>query len=202
MEIGMTKVRSMRSIILVAFAISLSTGLLPAQSWPGTSSSSEYRPDYPSMRRDIQNFEAVANTTILSAFNGESSVLTGKARGAYLPGYGVTFSFTVNINRGALTTPFGTVQTQDLTPEQKLRRIEDVKDKLSRALLENGERLKQVRVEDWITIAGFFDDRNFPGEPNLSKTVILSVLKKDLNEAIRSEDRWKEFKLRMKTVEY
>jgi len=198
----MKKVRSMRSIILWAFAISLSSGLLPAQSWPGAPSASEYRPDFPTMRREIQNFEAVTNTTILSAFNGESTVLTGRARGGYVPGYGLTFIFTVNIYRGALTTPFGTVQTQDLTPEQKLRRIEDVKEKLSRALLENGQGLKQVRMEDWITIEGFFDDHTFPGEPNLSRTVILSVLKKDLDEAFRAEDRWKEFKQKVKTVEY
>jgi multidrug efflux pump subunit AcrB len=129
-------------------------------------------------------------------------VFTGKAKGAYVPGYGVTFSFTVNIFRGALATPFGTVQTQDLTPAQKLRRIEDVKEKMSRVLLENGPSLRQVRLEDWITIEGFFDDRDFVGESNQSRTVILSIRKKDLDEACRAEDRWKEFKQRMKTVEY
>jgi hypothetical protein len=204
MEIGMTMVRLKRSIMLGALALSLSSATLLAQGSHGAPNATEYRPDYPSMRREIQNFEVVANQTILSAFKGEASVLTGKAKGAYLSGYGVTFSFTVNIYRGALVwTPFGLVKTsEDLTPEQKQRSIEDVKEKLSRVLLENGESLRQIRVEDWITITGFFDDRNFPGEPNQSKTVILSVLKKDLDEASRAEDRWKELKMRMKTVEY
>jgi len=197
----MSKVRSMRSIILGAFAIGLSSGLLSAQSGPGTSGASVYRPDYASISREIRSFEAVSDKTIKSAFSGEF-VLTGKTKGAYLPGYGVTFSFTVNIYRAALSTPFGTVQPQDLTKDEKLRRIEDVKEKVSRALLENGQYLKQVRMDDWITIEGFFEDRDFAGEPNQSKTVILSVLKKDLDEACRADDRWKEFKLRMKTVEY
>lgn len=193
---------SMRSIIFGALAISLSASLVPAQGPHGAAAAAEYRPDYSTMRREIQNFELAANKTISIACNGEQSVFTGHARGAYLMGYGVTFSFTVNIYRAALSTPFGTVQTLDMTPEQKLRRIEDIKEKLSRVLFENGESLRQIRVDDWITIAGFFDDRNFPGEPNQSKTVILSILKKDLDDASRAGDPWKEFKMRMKTVEY
>jgi len=157
--------------------------------------------DYAAVSREIRGFEAIVNKALGAAFNGAPFAVYQQAKGVYLQGYGATFCFTINIHR-ALVTPFGVVGGKDTTPEQKRRRIEDLKDRLSRILLENGEDLKQLRKEDTITIVGFFEDRNFPEEPNQNKTVILSVIKKDLENVIRAEDRWREFKLRMKSFEY
>jgi hypothetical protein len=46
------------------------------------------------------------------------------------------------------------------------------------------------------------EDRNFPDEPSENKTIVLSVLKRDLDEFGNRSDRLKEFKQRMKIVEY
>ncbi len=200
--IGVGLVRWTRASLVGALTLGLLSVPMMAQGPRADSRGANYPPDYASVGREIQKVEMVINKTILEAFNGERTVLTGKAKGAYLLGYGVAFSFTVNIYRGAFTTPFGVVQTNDLTPQQKQRRIEDLKEKLSRILLESGANLQQIRGEDSIAIVGFFEDRNFPDEQSQSKTVVLSVLKRDLDEASRKEDRWREFKLRMKTVEY
>ncbi len=157
--------------------------------------------DYAAVSREIRGFEAVVNKALSAAFTGAPFAVYQQTKGVYLQGYGATFCFTINLPR-ALVTPFGVVPGDDTTPEQKRRRIEDLKDRLSRVLLESGANLKQLRKEDTITIVGFFDDRNFPEEPSQNKTVILSVLKKDLDDVVRAEDRWKEFKQRMKSVEY
>jgi hypothetical protein len=202
MEIGMTMVRLKRSIILGALALSLSCATLLAQGSHGAPNAAEYRPDYPSMRREIQGFETVMDKTIRAIFGGSKLPVTAKPMGVYLSGYGVAFSYTVNVYRGALSTPFGAVQGEEFTPEQKRRLIEDVKENLSKVLFENGVSLRQIRGDDAITIVGFFEDRNFPEERNQIKTVVMSILKKDLDEASRAEDRWKEFKMRMKAVEY
>ncbi len=200
-RIGVPMARLRRLIPVGVVTLSLLTMPLIAQSARGASGTVENRPDYPSVRLEIQNFEAVVNNTILSAFSGSTLVLTQKTKGVYLQGYGLAFSYIVNIHR-AMVTPFGVVHDGEITPDQKRRRIEEIVQKVSKALLENGENLRQVRKEDLITIVGYFEDRNFPDEQNQNKTIVLSVLKKDLDEACRGEDRWKEFKQRMKTVEY
>ena len=200
--IGVSLLRRTRASLVGALTFGLLAAPLIAQGPRADSRSANNPPDYASVSREIQRVEAVINKTIMETFNGKPSVLTGMAKGAYLQGYGVAFSFTVNIYRGSFTTPFGVVQTDDLTPQQKLRRIEDLKEKLSRILLESGASLQQIRGDDTIAIVGFFDDRNFRDEQSQSKTVVLSVLKRELDEVSRKEDRWREFKQRMKTVEY
>ncbi len=157
--------------------------------------------DYTLVSREIHGFEKAVNKALSATFSGAPFALSQPTKGVYLQGYGVTLSFTVNIHR-ALVTPFGVVPGDEITPEQKRRRIEALKDSLSHVLLDNGESLRQVRRDDCIAIIGFIEDRNFPEEENQNKTIILSVQKKDLDEAVRAEDRWKEFKLRLKTVEY
>ncbi len=159
--------------------------------------------DYIAVSRDIHGFEAIVNKALSTAFNGAPFAVSQQTKGVYLQGYGATFSFVINIHR-ALVTPFGVVQGpgDDITPEQKRRRIEELKERLSRVLLDNGSNLRQLRPGDAITIVGFFEDRNFPDEPNQNKTVVLSVLKKELDGIPRGDDRWREFKLRVKSVEY
>jgi hypothetical protein len=200
--IGAAMVRLWRLVISGLVLVSLAVLPLSAQGARGATEGSSFRPDYPAVNLEIQKFEARVNKTILGVFDNNRTVMTGIAKGAYLQGYGLALSFTVNIYRGMLETPFGRVQTDDMTPDQKRRRVEDLKEKLSRILFETGANLKQIRGEDTIAIIGFIEDRNFLGEPNQSKTVVLSVLKRDLDDASHKEDPWKEFKSRMKIVEY
>jgi hypothetical protein len=164
---------------------------------------SEIKIDYAATRREIQNFEAILNDVISSTFSSSSFALVQKPKGVYLQGYGVTLSFLINIHRAVLNTPFGEIrQGADVTPELKKRRIEDLKEKLVRVLLDNGDSLRQLRKDELVAIVAFFEDRSFPDEPNENKTLILSVQKKDLDELAHKDDRWKEFKQRMRIVEY
>jgi hypothetical protein len=163
----------------------------------------EGRPDYTLARSEIQNFELVVNNAINSTFSTSPFALVQKPKGVYLQGYGVAFSFLINIHRAVINTPFGEVRTQpDITPELKKRRIEEIKDKLMHVLADSGDILKQLRKDDSVAIVMFLEDRNFPDEPNENKTIVLSILRKDLDEVVRSEDRWKELKQRIKIVEY
>jgi hypothetical protein len=159
--------------------------------------------DPASARREIQNFELALNNAINATFSSSPFALVQKPKGVLLQGYGVSFSFLINIHRAVINTPFGEVRTQpDITPELKRRKIEELKDKLIRVLADNGDSLKQVRKGDNVSIVLFLEDRNFPDEPNENKTIVLSILKKDLDDLGRSDDRWKELKQRIKTVEY
>jgi hypothetical protein len=188
------------AIIFISGSLSES---LAAKRPPLPQDVSEIKVDYAATRREIQNFEAVLNNVISLTFSSSPFALVQKPKGVYLPGYGISLSFLINIHRAVLNTPFGEVrQSADITPELKRRRIEDLKEKLIKALLDNGDSLHQLRKDEWVTIVAFFEDRNFPDEPNENKTLVLSVQKKDLDELAHKDDRWKEFKQRMRIVEY
>lgn len=194
-------IRFVRFFLLGVALLGLLVVQVPAQNTRGPVVPGDYKPDYPLLRSEIQTFENAVNNTIKTAFSGSTLPLMPKTKGVYLQGYGVAFSIVVNIDR-ALVTPFGVVQGETSTPEQKRRRIEDAIQRVSRTLLENGKNLRQVPRDEAITVVLYIEDRNFPDEQNLNRTIVLSVLKKDMDEAIQKEDPWKEFKLRMKTVEY
>jgi hypothetical protein len=158
--------------------------------------------DYAATRQDISRFELVINDIISNAFGSDSFAVVQRPKGAYLPGYGISFSFLINIHRAVINTPFGQVSRAGINSTAKMRRIEDLKDRLIRALQDNSENFRQLRKEDNVTIVAFFEDRNIPDEPNANRTIVLSAFKKDLDELGHKNDRIKEFKQRMKIVEY
>jgi hypothetical protein len=158
--------------------------------------------DYAATQQDISRFELVINDIISNSFRSDSFAIVQRAKGAYLPGYGISLSFLINIHRAVINTPFGQVSRAGINPQTKTRIMEDLKEKLIRALQDNGSAFGQLKKEDCVTIVAFFEDRNFPDEPNANKTIVLSVFKKDLDELGHRNDRLKEFKQRMKIVEY
>jgi len=159
--------------------------------------------DFASARREIQAFETVLNGVITATFNNSPFALVQKSKGAYLPGYGMSFYSLINIHRAMVNTPFGEIRRfEDITPELKQRRIGELTEKLMRALKENGESFRQLGSEETVTIVAFFEDRNFPEEANQNKTVVMSASKRDLQELGSGSERLKEFKQRLKVIEY
>jgi hypothetical protein len=68
-------------------------------------------------------------------------------------------------------------------------------------MLSKGRGLAQVQKNESITIFAFFEEIN-PDEGNVNQTLILSVLKSDLDELAARPERFNEFKQRIKIVEY
>lgn len=175
---------------------------LGAQTPRGPQFGAESKVDYNLARREIQTMEGVIDSLVSSSFSNPFA-LVQKTKGVYLQGYGITFSFLVNIHRAVINTPFGVVQRgREITPDEKRKRIEEVKDKLVRVLIDHGDTLSQLRKEESATIVAFFEDRSFLDEENHNKTLVLRAFKKDLDELARKEHRWKELKQRMEIVEY
>jgi hypothetical protein len=169
----------------------------------GKQENSDAKPDYLSSREDILKFEDVVNDVLSSTFSASPFAVVQKTKGAYLQGYGINFTFLINIQRAMVNTPFGQVRArQTATLEMKMQRIAELKEKLIQVLRNNSEIFQHLRKEENISIVAFFEDRNFPGEPSANKTIVLTALKKDLDELGHRNDRIKEFKQRMKIVEY
>jgi hypothetical protein len=189
---------SMRNLAVAAIWMGIACSTLSAQGYRG----GDARVDYSMIRREIQEFEGILDNVVARSFNGASTFALQSSKGAYLPGYGMTFSFVVNIHRAMINTPFGPKKGDVTTPEEKKKRIEELKEQLMLVLFLRGDSLRQVTKDESVSIIAYFEDRNFPEEENQSKTIVLSAVKRDLEELARKEDRIKEFKQRMKTVEY
>ena len=191
-----------RRIILGFFAVGLMSIPLPAQSVRALPQDVAIKVDYAVARREILNFESALNEVIGATISSSNFAVVQGARGVYLSGYGVTFTFTINIHRAVVDTPFGQVRRADVSPERKKALINDLKEKLIRVVLDKGEVLTQLRKEDAVTVVAFMEDMNFPDEPNQNKTIVLTAYKKDFDDVARRDDKWKEFRQRMKIVEY
>jgi hypothetical protein len=186
----------------VLFVISILAISIAALPLGASQDSGDPKIGYGMVKEDILKFELALNEVINGTFSSDPIVVVQKAKGAYLPGYGISFTFVINIHRAVINTPFGQVTRNSASPETKRRRIEDLKDKLIRTMQDNGDNIRQMRKDDLITIVGFFEDRNFPDEPNTNRTLIISAFKKDFDELGGKIDRLKEFKQRIKIVEY
>jgi hypothetical protein len=198
--IGMAFKKRWVAPIVIIWIIALSPA---AQASDKNNVSPDAKIDYSSTNQEILKFEAVINDVINSTFSSSSFAVVQRAKGAYLEGYGITFAFMINIHRAVVNTPFGQIRALTASSsELKKRRIEELKEKLIRVLQDNGDIFRQLRREDHVAIIAFFEDRNFPDEPSVNKTIVLSALKKDLDELGHRNDRLTEFKQRMKIVEY
>jgi hypothetical protein len=191
--------KSAAVLILLALAI-FSPAAFPA----GKKQDFADKVDFPSLNQEIQRFEGVLNNVINSAF---SELAFQKAKGVYFQEYGTSFSFLVNIhvaaNVAAVNTPFGQFKSREaLVLEAKRRRIEELKDKLIAALQNYGVILHQLKKEQYVSVVAHIEDRNFPDEPSANKTIVISVLKKDLDEFSNRKDLYSQFKQRIKIIEY
>ncbi len=174
-----------------------------AQAPRSAQSEGEARMDYALARREIQAFETVLNNMIAAAFSSSPFALVQKTKGVYLPGYGASFNFLINIHRAVVSTPFGEIRRfEDTRPEHKRKRIEDLTERLVRTLLEYGSYLTQLSKDESVAIVAFYEDRNFPDEANQNRTVVISATKRDLEEFAGNQNRLKEFRQRVKIVEY
>jgi hypothetical protein len=156
---------------------------------------------YAAARKDIIQFEGALNDVINKFSKGPFGVVY-KAKGSYLQGFGFNFTFLIDIQRAIITTPFGDIKRYEATPEQKKQRIEELKEMLIRMLQDNGKKIKQLRKkEDCVAIVAFINDKE-PLAPSANKTIVLRVIKKDLDELGNRSDRFDEFRKRIKIVEY
>lgn len=157
--------------------------------------------DYALMRPSIQEFEKGLWKATSATF-GDLGIL-GRPKGIFLTSYGYMYVVLVNPKWGRVTqqTPFGPLTSgTDLSPKERRKRIEGYEEQLVQVLFNQGCALPQLDKNKYITIAASLEEVNPEGTVNT--TIILSVLKSDLDELGNKADRYNEFKQRVKIVEY
>lgn len=105
------------------------------------------------MKRGIALFESVLNQSLSQSFEGSFETLD-RARGAFLPGYGVVFSFEISLtplqNLGPFAAP--TVKNDKVQREQELRRREKAKNTAEEALGNFGQALGPLTPDETVAI--------------------------------------------------
>src|ERR1051325_6836052 len=111
------------------------------------------KPNLPKLREQIGVMESVLNQNLSQAFPGPFGYLD-KARGAYLPGYGLVFTFEVNLNpRPASLGPFGVDPVQSGKERMAaIRKNRQVALDLSQRVLADFGHTLEVTSDEWVTI--------------------------------------------------
>ena len=111
--------------------------------------------DLGKLREQIGVFESVINQDLTQSFPGPFGYLD-RARGAYLPGYGLVFAFEVNLNPLPRNNagPFG----PDVKPQTDADRAAAIKKhresalELSRRVLADFSHTLEIAPDEWVAI--------------------------------------------------
>ncbi len=155
------------------------------------------------IREQIQVLESVLNENLNQAFPAPFAYLD-KARGAYLPGYGVIFAFEVNLNpQPPNLGPFGPFKP---APDARQRAEEAKKRKQTalemseRVLADFGHTLAEIPAEESVAVvihgAGV-------GEQGIEKsTTVVRAQKRDIDEFRANTIDRAAFLRRVQVLEY
>jgi hypothetical protein len=111
--------------------------------------------DLKKVRQEMELLESVLNQGLTQSFGGPFGYLE-KVRGVYLPGFGVVFSFEVNLTPSNIAGPFsGPPSPEALRAQGKeaARRLEDAKAMAEKTLADFGHTLDALGPTESVAIA-------------------------------------------------
>lgn len=154
------------------------------------------------LKQDTEIFERIVHEVLKQNFS-DPFAITSEPRGAYLQGYGMLFSFQINVNRRTIRTPFGEVRdprpTSRRTTEEHMRVIRTT---LVDTLMEYGDSIKQLGGHDRISIAAYVHDRNELDARKSRKTLVLTTSKDDVDLVAMEKISAENFRDRVDVMEY
>lgn len=158
--------------------------------------------DLSEMKKEIELFESVLNQSLTQTFGGPFDTLS-RAQGAYLPGYGVVFSFEVNLSPMRNWGPFSAGAVAKSTEEQlqeENRRRERAKAVADQVLANFGQTLTQLVPGESVTII----IHTAAARPNKIErsTIVVSAEKKLIEERQAKLIDQANFVRKLRTTEY
>ena len=111
--------------------------------------------DYTAIKKDLAVFQGVIDTTVKQIIQGPFAIL-GSTKGTYLPEYGAVFNLEVNLYQIRQLSPFDfrphTEKELNDAYNLMMKRIEDLKERLVKAMGEHGSSLEQLKPNDYLTV--------------------------------------------------
>jgi hypothetical protein len=174
--------------------------LLSAASW--AAKSPQGKSNLAELKKGIELFESVLNQSLAQTLGGPFETLD-RARGAYLPGYGVVFTFEVNLTPLQNLGPFGpppTPKSEQAQREEEIRRRERAKSVAQQTLGNFGQTLTPLTPDESVTIV-IYTVAAHPGKIERG-TIILSAEKKLLDARVNGSLDQTRFIQKLSTTEY
>ena len=155
------------------------------------------------MREQIRVLESVLNENLNQIFPAPFAYLD-KARGAYLPGYGVVFSFEVNLNpQPASLGPFGPARPQQSPRErgeEAQKHRQEALDMSERVLADFGHTLEQLPAYE--TVAVVIHGTSVGQQGIERSTTVVRAQKSDIDQFRASAIDRAAFLHRLQVLEY
>lgn len=158
--------------------------------------------DHADLKNEMKVFEAVINQSVSQTFAPPFGLLE-KAKGAYLPDFGVVFSLEVNLYPTRMPSPFDTrplsrteVETARKT---KVERIETIKKSVPRLLADHAAALHDVGADETVAVVTHFFEVQADG--GLPSQVVIEVKKSDLDQYVDKKLSYEQLLGKMKIVE-
>jgi len=189
----MMRLRQFQMILLFGAFFGVSTGVLSAP---------QDKPNLAELKKGIGLFESVLNQSLAQEFVAPFETLN-RARGAYLPGYGVVFSFEVNLTPLQSLGPFSaapTAKDEQAQHEQEVRRHDKAMKIAEQVLGDYGQSLTQLTPGECVTIV-IHTVAAHPDKIDRS-TIVLSAEKKILDERLTHAINQERFVQKLSKTEY
>jgi len=166
------------------------------------SKSPQAKPNLPEVRKGIELFESVLNQSLAQAFGGPFETLD-RARGAYLPRYGVVFTFEVSLtplqNLGPFSSP-PTAKSEQAQRDDEIRRREKAKTIAEDVLGNYSHALADLPPDESVAIV-IHTVAAHPGKVDRS-TIVISADKKLLDARLGNSLDQTHFVQKLSITEY
>jgi hypothetical protein len=159
--------------------------------------------DLVALKAQMRVLEAVVNETLAQTFVPPFGVLE-KAKGSYLPDFGVVFSLEVNLYPIRVPSPFDmrplSKEELEKARKAKLERIGIIKQTLPRLLADHASALRELSANDSIAVVVHLFYVPVEGD-NLPSQVVIEVKKSDLEQFWDKKLSFEELHSRVRTLE-
>lgn len=156
------------------------------------------------LKAQMKVLEAVINETLAQTFAPPFGVLE-KAKGSYLPDFGVVFSLEVNLYPVRLPNPFDlrppTKEELEKARRAKIERIEIIKQTVPRLLADHASTLRELPANDSIAVVVHLFYAQVEGD-NLPSQIVMEVRKSDLEQYWDKKLAFKDFRGKVRTLEF
>ncbi len=153
------------------------------------------------LRDEIRVLESVLNQNLTQAFPAPFAYLNA-AHGAYLPGYGVIFTFEINLSRPSMGPFEGTptAATERAKREEARHKFDQAKDLAQRVLADFSHTLDQLGPDESVAVIVYGSAATAQGVEK--STAVLRVAKKDVDQYRANALDRAGFMSKVQTLEY
>ena len=156
--------------------------------------------DYRQMRNEIQIFETILRTAMKNEFS-HPLALVNEPRGTYLPGYGVSFTFLLNINRDEVDTPFG-IKRFNGPSRSRAEKMRTIREAIVKILGDFGNSITQLSSEESLAVAAHLEDRTTLVPAERDEVMVFRVSRRVLSDYSARRIDPKQFRDRVEMIEY